>query len=61
MSIGFYAMSDFFIMTSRHEGFCIAAMEGLAFGMPLISTKVAGIVEYLKDEVNGFLLNTTQD
>ena len=51
-----YAMSDFFIMTSRHEGFCIVAMEGLAFGMPLISTKVAGIVEYLNDEVNGFFV-----
>ncbi|MBP6860230.1 MAG: glycosyltransferase [Candidatus Pacebacteria bacterium] len=50
----YYAASDAFLLTSRHEGFCIAAMEGLAFGMPLISTKVAGVSEYLKDSVNGY-------
>lgn len=48
------SISDFFVITSRHEGFCVAAMEGLAFGLPLISTKVAGIVEYLCDGKNGF-------
>ena len=50
----YYALADAFIMTSRHEGFCIAAMEGLAFGLPLVSTCVAGISEYLKDGVNGY-------
>lgn len=50
----FYSISDAFMVTSRHEGFCIAAMEGLAFGMPLLSTKVAGIEEYLRDGVNGY-------
>lgn len=50
----FYAVSDFFLLTSLHEGFCIAAMEGLAFGLPLISTRVAGVSEYLKDGKNGF-------
>lgn len=50
----FYAISDIFLLTSRHEGFCIAAMEGLAFGLPLISTNVAGVGEYLSDGVNGF-------
>jgi glycosyltransferase involved in cell wall biosynthesis len=51
-----YAASDVFLLTSRHEGFCIAAMEGLAFGLPLISTKVAGVSEYLEDGVNGFFV-----
>ena len=50
----FYAASDAFLLTSRHEGFCIAAMEGLAFGMPLISTRVAGVSEYLVDGINGY-------
>lgn len=52
----FYAMSDSFLLTSRHEGFCIAAMEALAFGMPLVSTRVAGVSEYLKNGENGFFV-----
>lgn len=52
----FYAIADSFLLTSRHEGFCIAAMEALAFGLPVISTKVAGVVEYLVDGKNGFFV-----
>jgi glycosyltransferase involved in cell wall biosynthesis len=42
-------------MTSTDEGFSVAAIEGLAFGVPLISTRVAGVVEYLVDGENGYL------
>jgi glycosyltransferase involved in cell wall biosynthesis len=54
----FYSISDFFILTSMREGFCISAMNGLAFGLPLISTKVAGVSEYLKDGKNGFFADS---
>ncbi|MFA7302335.1 MAG: glycosyltransferase [Candidatus Paceibacterota bacterium] len=57
----FYIAGDYFILTSRHEGFCIAAMEGLAFGMPLISTRVAGVSEYLRDGRNGFFVGPDPD
>lgn len=57
----FYAVSDFFLLTSIREGFCISAMNGLAFGLPLISTKVAGVVEYLKDSENGFFVEDNED
>lgn len=52
----FYIASDFFLLTSVREGFCITAMTGLAFGLPLISTRVAGVSEYLKDGINGFFV-----
>lgn len=52
----FYAVSDFFLLTSVREGFCISAMNGLAFGLPLLSTRVAGVSEYLKDGENGLFL-----
>lgn len=52
----FYAIADGFLITSRHEGFCIAAMEALAFGIPVVSTRVAGISEYLRDAENGFFV-----
>jgi glycosyltransferase involved in cell wall biosynthesis len=52
-----YTMADCFLLTSRYEGFCIAAMEALAFGLPLISTRVAGVAEYLENGVNGFFVD----
>ena len=52
----YYAIADAFLLTSQREGFCIAAMEGLAFGLPLVATKVGGVVEYLKNGENGFMI-----
>ena len=57
----FYIMSDITLLSSDNEGFCIAAMEGLAFGAPLVSTKVAGVNEYLKDGENGFFSEKTPE
>jgi glycosyltransferase involved in cell wall biosynthesis len=54
-------MSDITLLSSDHEGFCIAAMEGLAFGAPLVSTRVAGVVEYLEDGKNGFFAEKTPE
>ncbi len=52
----YYGIADAFLLTSQREGFCIAAMEGLAFGLPLVATKVGGVVEYLKDGENGYMI-----
>ncbi len=54
----FYAIADAFLLTSRREGFCIAGMEALAFGLPLVSTKVGGAVEYLRDGENGYFISS---
>ncbi len=57
----YYSIADAFVLTSSREGFCIAAMEGLAYGLPLISTRVAGVSEYLKDGENGFFVDDTPE
>jgi glycosyltransferase involved in cell wall biosynthesis len=57
----FYVMSDITLLSSDHEGFCIAAMEGLAFGAPLVSPRVAGVVEYLRDGENGLFAEKTPE
>ncbi len=54
----FYAIADAFLLTSRREGFCIAGMEALAFGLPLVSTKVGGVVEYLREGENGYFISS---
>lgn len=56
----FYLVSDFFVLTSIREGFCLTALMALAYGLPVISTKVAGPDEYIKDNYNGFLVNNDE-
>ena len=53
----FYAIADAFLLTSCREGFCIAGMEALAFGLPLVSTRVGGVAEYLRDGENGYFIS----
>lgn len=56
-----YNASDVFLLTSTREGFCIAAMEALAFGLPLLSTRVAGVIEYLKEGTAGYFMERTPE
>ncbi|MGH7175323.1 MAG: glycosyltransferase [Minisyncoccia bacterium] len=52
----FYKASDAFVLTSDREGFSIVGIEAMAAGLPLVSTKVAGPDEYLKEGKNGFFI-----
>ena len=49
----YYAISDLFVVSSSQEGFCLVAVMALAFGMPVVTTRVAGLIEYIKDDYNG--------
>lgn len=51
-----YAASDFFVLTSKREGFPNVGVEALAFGLPMISTRVPGVDEFLVDDKNGFIV-----
>jgi UDP-D-galactose:(glucosyl)LPS alpha-1,6-D-galactosyltransferase len=42
------------VVASDYEGFCLVAVEALARGIPVISTPVDGITEYVKPGVNGY-------
>ncbi len=43
--------ADVYVMASRHEGFPVAPLEGMACGLPVIATTVPGIVEIMGDKV----------
>lgn len=49
-------ISEFFVLTSKIEGFPVVALEAMAVGLPLISTKVAGLDKAIIDGFNGYLV-----
>jgi glycosyltransferase involved in cell wall biosynthesis len=50
--------SDIFLLPSYKEGMPIAILEAMAFGLPIISTNIAGIPDLVIDNENGYLINT---
>jgi len=50
------ARSHVFAMPFAHEGFGIAALEAMAFGVPVIGSTVGGAGEFVRHQVNGFLV-----
>lgn len=49
--------SDIFILTSRDEGLPMAILEAQRVGLPIISTKIAGIPEMINNGESGILIN----
>jgi glycosyltransferase involved in cell wall biosynthesis len=52
-----YATSDIFVLPAIYENFPFAILEAQSTGIPVISTKVGGIPEFLADSENGFLID----
>lgn len=57
----YYRAADAFVLSSKNEGFPNVAIEAMAFGLPLLSTEVPGVDEFLRDGKNGFLAEQTSD
>jgi glycosyltransferase involved in cell wall biosynthesis len=51
----FLAGMDIFVMTSFAEGVPTAALEAMASGIPVVSTRAGGLEEVVEDGVNGFV------
>ena len=46
---------DVFVVPSHQEGLCIAALEAMACGCPVVSTTCGGPEEFVRDGQTGFL------
>ena len=51
------SISELFLFPSRREGLGLAALEAMAAGLPLISSNVGGIKDYVQDGKTGCVLN----
>ncbi len=46
--------ADIFVHPSRREGLGIAALEGMASGLPIVASKINGILDYTEDGETGY-------
>lgn len=58
---GIYNNSDVLIMTSSFEGLPIVVMEMMARGKIIITTAVNALPDYIQHNVNGFLIQSTDE
>jgi N-acetyl-alpha-D-glucosaminyl L-malate synthase BshA len=52
---GLLAQTDLLLMTSLSESFCLAALEAMACGVPVLATDVGGLSEVVVRGKTGFL------
>jgi glycosyltransferase involved in cell wall biosynthesis len=50
-------LSDVFVLPSYSDNLPISILEAMAFGKPVISTKIGAIPEVIKDNINGWLID----
>ena len=51
--------SDAFVLPSGYEVFSLAVLEAAAAGLPLIVTMINGVEEFVRDGVNGIVVERT--
>ncbi|MDO8601159.1 MAG: glycosyltransferase family 4 protein [bacterium] len=52
----YLAMADCFVLPSLKEGFGIAILEAMAASVPVVATRVGGILDIIKDGETGILV-----
>lgn len=57
----FYRSLDLFVLPSHQEGLCIAGIEAMATGVPVVSTRCGGPEDYVRDGETGFLCGSTPE
>ncbi len=56
-TISYFSAMDIFMMSSAFEGLPIALLEAMSMNCAIISTKAGGVVEVVRDNIDGLLCN----
>ena len=59
--VPYYQRAALFVVPSRQEGLCISALEAMACGTPVVSTRCGGPEDFVIDEETGLLVDTTPE
>ena len=59
--IDFYAAADVYVSPSREDSFGLPVAEAMACGLPVITSKFAGVSELIQNERDGFVLPDPKD
>ena len=54
---GFHAAADLFVLPTQYEAFCLAILEALGSGLPVVTTRVPGAQDAVLPNVNGALVS----
>jgi UDP-glucose:(heptosyl)LPS alpha-1,3-glucosyltransferase len=57
----YYAASDIFVFPTIYEPFGNVHLEALASGLPVITTRLSGASEIIRDNVQGFVVDRPED
>lgn len=52
----YYSSSDVFVLPTLFDSFGRVISEAMSYGLPVVSTNHAGAADYIKDNVNGFVI-----
>jgi len=58
---GFHAAADLFVLPTQYEAFCLAILEALGSGLPVVTTRVPGASDAVVPGVNGALISDPRD
>jgi glycosyltransferase involved in cell wall biosynthesis len=50
------AKTDIFVLPSRSEGFPVAIIEAMAYGIAIVSTAIPGVMDAIRNEIDGLLI-----
>lgn len=54
--VPYYSAADIFVLPSYHEGLPLALLEAMSAGLPVIVSSVGGMVDTIKNRVNGLFV-----